>query len=120
MRSILPLLFLVLVGCDGTIECESNCTTQFTCGTGGSSYDRCVERCKEGIADYARISAACADWQRQMKGCVGGLGCEDMLDWFNDVETAPCQEYKGENRAPECDLWEYQLANGFFDDDDDR
>ncbi len=102
-RALIALALIVGVGCTGEVECRSNCDMQFACGTGGSSYDRCIERCVEQVAEYNAIAPYCGDFHRNMKGCVGALSCDDASDWFGGVESAPCDEYHSVNRPEACE-----------------
>jgi hypothetical protein len=83
---------IVFLGCGGDDNnCGSACAVISSCTT--ESTQSCLDQCQGDYNEASDFSSACAKAVDNLAACVGGLTCEELDAWFEEVpaDSYPCR-----------------------------
>jgi len=71
-------------------NCPDVCSVITSCT--GQSTESCMEQCEGDLMQATEFSAACRAAVNDLTACVGGLSCEQLDAWFEEVpaDSYPC------------------------------
>ena len=72
-------------------NCPAACSVITSCT--GESTASCMAQCEGDLMEATEFSAACRDAVNDLTACIGGLSCEQLDAWFEEVpaDSFPCR-----------------------------
>jgi hypothetical protein len=89
----LALSGIAFLGCGGDDNnCKSACAVISSCTT--QTTQSCLDECQADYNEASDYSSACGTAVNNVAACVGGLSCEQLDAWFEEVpaDSYPCRD----------------------------
>ena len=88
------LFGILAIGCGGD-EAGNNCGA--ACSVITSCWDdttaSCMAQCEGDLGEAAEFGTACVDAVNAVAACIGGLSCQQLDAWFDEIpaDSYPCR-----------------------------